>query len=233
METHVTKRDWAVLLGKGTLGAIPVVGPLAAEVLGAIIPNQRLDRIESLLHMLEARLSGLDRNQIESRFRNPEFVDLLEDGMQQASRALDSMRIEHIATLLKNSIADEDLKRLQDKRLLALLGELNDVEIMLLNSYTLERRQDLAFNSTHRHILSGPLESSEATQEHIDAAAIYAEYHNHLVRLGLLNRQYRTPHEGEWEIDENTGTLEAAGHTVTPLGRLLLRRIDLLKPGER
>ena len=36
METHVTKRDWAVLLGKGTLGAIPVVGPLAAEVLGAI-----------------------------------------------------------------------------------------------------------------------------------------------------------------------------------------------------
>src|SRR4029453_11155872 len=106
METHPTKRDWAVILGKGILGAIPVVGSLAAEVLGAIIPNQRLDRIEILLHTLEARLSGLDRNQIEPRFRSPEFVDLLEEGMQQASRAIDSMRIEYIATLLKNSIAD-------------------------------------------------------------------------------------------------------------------------------
>ena len=41
--------DIAMILSKGLVGAIPFVGPLAAEIVGAIIPNQRIDRLESLL----------------------------------------------------------------------------------------------------------------------------------------------------------------------------------------
>ena len=41
--------DIATILSKGLVGAIPFVGPLAAEIVGAIIPNQRIDRLESLL----------------------------------------------------------------------------------------------------------------------------------------------------------------------------------------
>jgi len=44
-----TKSNVAAILGKGMVGAIPIIGPLAAEIVGAVIPNQRVDRIETLV----------------------------------------------------------------------------------------------------------------------------------------------------------------------------------------
>ncbi|HFG1639843.1 TPA: hypothetical protein ACGFW1_003524 [Vibrio cholerae] len=52
----IDKMEIASIISKGALGAIPLVGPLAAEVVGAIIPNQRIERIETLLHDLESAL---------------------------------------------------------------------------------------------------------------------------------------------------------------------------------
>jgi len=49
--------DISAIIGKGLLGAIPFVGPMAAEIVGAVIPNQRIDRIESLLTLLESKLA--------------------------------------------------------------------------------------------------------------------------------------------------------------------------------
>ena len=56
------KNDIATILGKGLGGAIPFVGPLAAEIVGAIIPNQRIERIESLLKILESKIDENDKN---------------------------------------------------------------------------------------------------------------------------------------------------------------------------
>ena len=53
MNTENTKKDYAVSIGKGILGAIPIVGPLMAETVGSIIPNQRIDRINDFLLKLE------------------------------------------------------------------------------------------------------------------------------------------------------------------------------------
>ena len=53
-------KDLATIFGKGLVGAIPFVGPLAAEIVGSIIPNQRIDRIETFLKMLESKIHGLD-----------------------------------------------------------------------------------------------------------------------------------------------------------------------------
>jgi hypothetical protein len=47
-----SKYDVASIILKGTLGAVPFVGPLAAEIIGTLIPNQRLSRIESFLKIL-------------------------------------------------------------------------------------------------------------------------------------------------------------------------------------
>jgi hypothetical protein len=43
---NIEKADVAAVIGKGLLGAIPFVGPLAAEIVGIIIPNQRLEHNE-------------------------------------------------------------------------------------------------------------------------------------------------------------------------------------------
>jgi hypothetical protein len=206
---------------------------MAAEVVGAIIPNQRLDRIECLLRELEVRLTDTSRDEVEERFRNPEFVDLLEDGMQQASRALNYERIAHIAALLTNALTDDELMRHQDKRLLSLLGELNEVELILLASYTLRNGQDHDFAERHRSTLQRPPAVIGAPQNVIDAAAVHDEYRHHLVRLGLLRPRFAKPKRGELpQFDDRTGMVKASGHEMTALGRLLLRRIDLLSTGE-
>lgn len=67
-----------------------------------------------------------------------------------------------------------------------------------------------------------------STQAELDKHAIYMSYTDHLVRLGLLRPRFRKPKKGELpEFDEKTGMLKASGYDVTPLGRLMLRYIDL------
>jgi hypothetical protein len=128
--------DIAAIIGKGLLGAIPFVGPLAAEIVGAIIPNQRIDRIETVLRLLETKISEEDKEKVKQRIVSPESVDLIEDGFVQASRALSEERKEYIASLLKNSLTDDQLKHIEYKRLLSILGELNDLEVLILKSLT-------------------------------------------------------------------------------------------------
>src|SRR5688500_11999438 len=138
----ITKTDVASVVAKGALGAIPIVGALAAEVVGALIPNRRLDRIETLLEELSRKLGDRSEDQVRERFTSPEFVDLLEEGLQQSARALSEERISSIATLLKNSLTEKELNHAHDKRLLELLGTLNDAEIIVLQSYTMKAQRD-------------------------------------------------------------------------------------------
>jgi hypothetical protein len=62
---------------------------------------------------------------------------------------------------------------------------------------------------------------------------MHGSYQNHLLQLGLLTNTYRKPKSGELpEFDDRTGTLKGSGRSLTPLGRLLLRTIDVLAEGE-
>lgn len=69
--------DHRVALYKSIVGTLPVVGSLLSEVVGEVIPNQRLDRIQKFAEALEAKIQDLDPDQVEARFRDPEFIDLL------------------------------------------------------------------------------------------------------------------------------------------------------------
>lgn len=221
--------DIATIIGKGFLGAIPFVGPLAAEIVGAIIPNQRIDRIESLLKLLESKIPEEDRQKVEQRIISQESVDLIEDGFVQASRALSEERKEYIASLLKNSLTDDDLKHIEYKRLLSILGELNDLEILILKSQIIYRGQPEhdEFWEAHESALIPPLAHLGSTQEEIDKHTIYQTHKLHLANLGLLKARFKKPKRGELpEFDEKTGMIKAQGYDITSLGRLLLRSID-------
>lgn len=221
--------DIATIIGKGLLGAIPFVGPLMAEIVGAVIPNQRIDRIESLLMLLESKISIEDRHKVKERIVSPESVDLMEDGFIQASRALSKERKEYIASLLKNSLTDDDLKHIEYKRLLSVLGELNDIEVLILKSHTMYHGQPEheEFWKSHKSALTPPLAHMGSTQEEIDKHTIYQTHHLHLANLGLLKTRFKKPKRGELpEFDDKTGMIKAQGYDITGLGRLLLRSID-------
>jgi hypothetical protein len=220
--------DIAAIIGKGLVGAIPFVGPLAAEIVGAIIPNQRIDRIETVLRLLETKISEEDKEKVKQRIVSPESVDLIEDGFVQASRALSEERKEYIASLLKNSLTDDQLKHIEYKRLLSILGELNDLEVLILKSLTFLHGEEGSneFWEKHEKALDEPIAYLGSPQEEWDKFEIYKTHKEHLVRLGLLKIRFNKPNKGEVpEFDEHTGMIKAQGYDITSLGELFLRSI--------
>ncbi|MEZ4615393.1 MAG: hypothetical protein R2867_07750 [Caldilineaceae bacterium] len=83
--------------------------------MGALIPNQRIDRIARYVAILEQKLSVLTKEQIATRFSTPGFIDLFEDSLHQAVRALTEERLQHIATVVKNGLSDEQQEHDQYK----------------------------------------------------------------------------------------------------------------------
>lgn len=154
-------------------------------------------------------------------------IDLMEDGFLQAARALSEERIEHIASLLKNSLTDEDLERSAYKRLLFLLGEINDLEVMILKSYSGNIMQQREFRMKHQEAVTEPRVHLASSQEEVDKHAIYEAHKTNLAHLGLLKIRFQRPRRGESpEFDEKTGMMKSSGYDLTDLGRLLLRTID-------
>jgi hypothetical protein len=227
------KADVTTILGKGLLGAIPFVGPLAAEIVGTIIPNQRIDRIESLLRLLESKIQDYEKERVKQRIVSPEYVDLMEDGFWQAARALSEERKDYIASLLKNSLTDDELKYIEYKRLMSILGELNDFEILILKSKTLYPHQPehREFWELHKHLFKLPvLTVAEATQEKTDKETIHKAHKLHLASLGLLKAKFSKSRQPQPEFDYETGKIKASGYDITRLGKLLLRSIDQAIP---
>ncbi|BBT80846.1 hypothetical protein WP8S18E11_25120 [Aeromonas veronii] len=221
--------DVVAILGKGLAGAIPFVGPLAAEIIGAIIPNQRIDRIESLLRHLESKITEEDKLKVQAKISMPESVDLLEDGFLQAARALSEERKDYIASLLKNNLTKEHLEYIEHKRLLYILGQLNDLEIIILKYYTLHQSSPEfeEFFTLHQEILQPQDVYIGSSQEALDKTLIYQTHRSHLASLGLLRPVFKRAKRGELpEFDDKTGMIKTNGYTITPLGRLFLRSID-------
>jgi hypothetical protein len=234
MTDNGAKSDLPSALAKGVLGAIPVVGPIVAEVLGTLLPSRRLERVEKLLTRLSEQVHGLDEDRLRTRFRSPEFVDLFEDGVFQAARALNDERIQYVASILKSGITSEREEFLEEKTVLGLLGELNDVEIVLLRSYARPVQEDEEFLSKHAATLEPKLSSMDSSRRELDDHTAREAYLAHLARLGLLRPHFRRPRRGELpEFDDRTGMIKASGYELTPLGYLLLARVELLSDEER
>ena len=220
--------DIAIILGKTALGSIPTVGPLVAEIIGNLIPDLRFKRIFSLLKVLESKIDPKEKAKVEARMLEEKSVDLMEDGFLQAARALSEERIEHIASLLKNSLTNEDLEHIAYKKLLSILGEVNDIEVLLLKLHsvqTMVRRKE--FQLKHKEALTKPVAYLTAPQKDVDKEAIYESYETNLARLGLIKMRFWKPMRGESpKFDEETGMMESSGYYITDLGKLLLRSID-------
>lgn len=231
---NTSRANVAAIIMKGLAGNIPFIGSLVTEIINETIPNQRLDRIESTLKLLESKILESDKEKVKQRIVTPEYVDLMEDGFWQAARALSEERKDYIASLLKNGLTDDELKHIEYKRLMSILGELNDIEILILKSELIDQRQPeyKEFWEMHGHLLRLPaLTSRNATQERVDKQAIHKTHKLHLTSLGLLKRRFKTLRKGDPpEFDQETGMIKATGYDITMLGKLLLRSIDQAAP---
>lgn len=188
-----------------------VLPVLASELVGVVIPNLRRNRVEKLIAQLCTRVSGLEEERVKIRFTDPEWIDLFEDGCVQASRALDEERLIQLATFLTDSVTEKQLEYAFDKRLLTLLGELNRVELIILESYSERQRNsdNDDFQRRHAEIFRFDRIAAGAPPEDHRRAGINELYRDHLITLGLI------------------GSLGSSFSSLwlTPLGSALLKKI--------
>ncbi len=220
--------DHLTTVARGMLGIFPG-GSLLAELVGVIIPNQRVDRIAKFADLLERKLEELEQDFVRSQFTNENFAELVEESMRQAARSVTDDRRAYIANLIVNSLSLKDIEYVESKHLLRILGEINDIEIIWLRFYLHpSNKGDEVFRDKHKGILEPVTATLNAPQEVRDKSALQKSYKEHLVQLGLLQHRYRIdPRMETPEFDRFTGGLKAQGYQISPLGRLLLKHIGL------
>ena len=232
-ELATNTTDRITSLAKGVIGAAPVVGPLAAEIIGNIIPNQRADRIVRFVQKLDDRLKHLEQEVLRQRTTDPQFVDIMEDAFFQAARAVSDERLDHIANVVANGISAEELNHAQTKRMLWLLEQLNDSEIVVLRGKLAMTREDFdvdaEFREKHAQLLAPDATHMGSSEDEFEEAALKTSYRAHLHDLGLTRKRFKRPKRGEVpEFDDKTGMMKASGTDITRLGKMLLRYLNLI-----
>jgi hypothetical protein len=225
--------DRVTSLAKRVFRAAPFVGPLAAEIIGNIIPNQRADRIVRFVQKLDERLKDLEQEALRRRTSDPQFVDIIEDAFFQAAKAVSDERLDHIANVVANGISAEELNHAETKRMLWLLEQLNDSEIVILRSKLALTRGDFDtdadFRAKHKQLLAPDTTHMGSSDEEFEEAALKASYRQHLADLGLVRQHFKRPRKGELpDFDDKTGMLKASGTAITRLGRMFLRYLNLI-----
>jgi hypothetical protein len=209
-------------------GAISLVGPFAAEAFNLLIPNQRQKRVEELLTILSANICSMDKKAVEQRFNSPEFLDIFEDCVHQAVRATSQERLEYLASVLERSLSTEKIQHLKTKRLLSILSELNDIEVIILQSYNYEGCKNDEFKEKHEQIFKNDKWVQDVSESCREDYSMFLNYENHLISLGLIgpkdtrkniHQTYLTPYGGMLlklvGVEKTIG--EAWGTAVSPL----------------
>jgi len=213
---------------KGGLGMIPLVGGLLAEIAGQFIPQQRTERLEDFVRYLDARIAGLGPEELRERLGDPERLDLFEEGGVQSTRALSSERREYIANIVAIGISGDDKAKIEAKRMLRMLREIDDDQIIILAGKLQRNQRDEVFRKRHAEIFDPPRTHLGSAREDFDKAALFELARVELVRLGLLAPSFKSVKKGELpEFDQRTGMIKQQSREITPLGRMLLRSIGL------
>ena len=224
--------DYTASALKSVLGAVPIVGSVLTEIVGNIIPNQRVDRLADFATKLAEKVQEHEKEMIQKRLLEPEGTDILEEALWQSARALSEERRKQIASMVKNGLTKQEIDLVETKKLLLLLSQLNDVEVFILYSQADRLHQDKDFMEKFGEAIKPVRAWIRAPQKQLDKHAISESLRKHLVQLGLLQPYFPfVGHNQIPEFDQFTGGFKNSGYQITLLGRLLLRSIDFYPEG--
>lgn len=227
-ELRPNKTDFIASIAKSTLGIVPIGGPFLSELIGNVIPNQRLDRLIKYVQELESRVSKIGTDVLQKVMSNDEFIDLIEESFVQASRALSDERRSYIASIVTTGLTNESIQHSESKYLMKILEELNDIEVIWLKYYQkIIEGEDWEFTEKHANVLTPISSYLDSDKETINRSSLQDSYKEHLERLQLIR--------GHINIDRKTGmpTFDSKGKPVvsytliTSLGELLIEQIGL------
>ena len=226
LETNT--KDRLVAAARGALSAVPFAGGLLGELITEIIPGQRQDRIVAYIRQLETRISAMEAGVASAALAHPEKIDLIERGGLQAARTTSPERISRIVEIVARGLESSEADIIRRKRIINLLGEIDDDEAAILTAYG---RSYAGGDRDAFHEINRPdTPSFSAGRELIEQNKLYDLGVDHLLRLNLLERQFRSPKKGDMpEFDTKTGGLKGTVQ-ISYLGRMLLREMGIELP---
>lgn len=221
-----TGPDVAAIALRGTLGAVPIVGALMAEIAGSIIPSQRLDRIHRFVEIIGVKLDSLSDEVRHLRMTAPHAVDLLEDCFLSAARARSDERLSYLAELYVSGIKADKADTERDKVLIRLLDSLTDAEVIWLAHIADRHTSNL--KEKNPSVLTQVAAHPRSDREAYDKQTIQKAWRNRLEDLGLVTKKLRINSRSKTpEVDSATGDWKREYEQVTWLGRMLLNRIGI------
>lgn len=229
MELGNNKTDYGVAITKIAASIIcPELGFLG-EIIGNVIPNQRIDRIAKYVKQLDERLSLIPLEKLNKLIENEQFIDLIEESFYMSSRVMSDERREYIINIITNGIESEELEMIQSKQFLKLINELNDIEIIWLRFYLHPTISgDEEFRVKHKDVFDEKKRYSHKNEKEFIDYIVQDSYTEHLERLGLIIRHIKMDREKKIpKFNENTGKPETSYVRITSLGKLLLKNIGL------
>ncbi|MHC1548823.1 hypothetical protein [Phyllobacterium sp. K27] len=150
---------------------------------------------------------------------------MVEAGGYEAARSTTEKRITEIVELVFNGLKHEAADIVRRKRLLEILTQIDDDEVLMLDAYgqTYESHRPDAWKNVDRPN-SAHLQSTVSA---IDQEALYELGRERLLRLGLLKRRFGSVKKGEYpEFDAKAGGFKGRVE-ISYLGRMLLREMGL------
>ncbi len=197
-QLDTNSRDRLVSVAKAAAGALPFIGALVSETLEAVVPELRFERVVGYLKMLEAKVAIIENrlSSFEQNLGTEEGLDIFEEGILQASRAVSEERKERLARLVANTLSAEEMKYEEAKKLLNIYRELTDPEVVWLIYYSLNpvlgKGPHSEWMEKHPAILKPVSRAMGAPQDQRERAALQDSYKETLLRLGLTEQRNRT-----------------------------------------
>ena len=228
--------DYLTSTFRATAGLLPVIGPAMAE-LASLIPGQRVDRVVEFLKVLDKRIEQLAQSQdeIKNKFAQEGFFELCEEACEQAAKTNSEDRRKYLAGIIAKGLTSEEIDIQESQHLLRLLGELNDIEVLVLRFYWNDLLNgDVEFRQKHGKVVFPPMPHFGSSQEDLDKASLHSSYQSHLTSLGLLTPEYKEEQLAHYVSDKGSyiqpkiKTSEIKIYKITPLGQLFLYNIEIV-----
>lgn len=236
------KADHTARIGGLILGNVPVVGSILTEVFKSIIPNQKEERVCIFVEVLAEKLKYTDNDVLNLKMKSEEFTDLLEDAIPQAARTMNKDRQHYIAAALKNSLTDEQLEHIEKKKLLQLLNEVNDAEILFLRYLHLrfsqtDQKDRIKFAEQHTYLFDeyDDREKQKTDVDLMTKSALRRSYLSKLEEIGLaqISTEGKAIHAPwvtrSYRNEDKIESVTSGNLRITPLGSLFLYNIDLIE----
>jgi len=133
------RTDFITSTLKGVFGIIPFAGPTAQELLGAIIPKQRMDRVVVFVEKLATEFERFQDQykELVDRMYEPRYSSLFYKACVYSADSISVERIEYIKNLFLFGLSQEDIEADKAEALMNLLSRINDTEVIYLEYYHL------------------------------------------------------------------------------------------------